>query len=497
MVLVFGSRYIFLTGLPFLNGPDAYYYALQIRFFIADGVLKIPDSSPLLQLMGYTGKLGMSCEQTIVLWTVLIQVLCGVSVFAAYRLMRKENNQGIIPGLLVAWTFISPTLTFTCIEFPKYAFALIFMPLWPVALNNKRLWPVSAGAIIFSAVSHLTMIGIALVLLAGWAVFGGLLSLIRVRAGSKRPVFRWPVLAIGIVLLVMLAAFWGGKFLMPADLKRIELQGLQPGLWTFLSRDGIPQWLKGEVLGAAVVCIGLAIWAFRDTTRRNTLFWLPFAILLLIIPFGSKEMMGIPERLCLALPLMAITMLAGTRFVLPKWFGIPIGSLIFVILGLAAFFSKEYLASVHPDRFNPDYPLYDQVTQAIGGRDIPMLISHQGLNYYYKYKTMKESFPYEPESHWPKTRIWRVVFGITPSTWAYYLPKQDLWGGGLLFSLPAKYTLVREDLWVQFRDQLRTSQDEELRVLVFHSWLNPSQKRPEFARKRAEKDNDGEFSAYP
>jgi hypothetical protein len=535
-VLLFGSRYKFLTGQPFLNGPDAYYYALQIKFFIADGVLKIPDSSPLLQLMGFTGKIGLSPEQTIILWTVLIQLLCGISVFAAYRLMHGKEVSGIIPGLLVAWTLISPTLTFTCIEFPKYAFALIFLPLWPVVLANRRWWPVSAGAVLLSWFSHLTMIGIFMVLLVGLAVFFGIPALLAPEAGWKAIRFKWPVVVAGVVILLILAGFVGGKYLLLADLKRIQLQGLQPGLWTFLGRSELPVWLKAEVLSAVIVCMTVTISrvvinlilngyeyhnsskkrcapllirvfhavfrAFRDKNRVGAFLGLPFAALLLFVPLGSKEIMGIPERLCLALPLMAITSLAGQRFDLPKLFKGFMVSLVLAILAFMTVYPKEYLQRVHPGRLNPDYALYDQVATSIAGRDIPMLIAHQGLNYYYKFKTMKESFPYEPESHWPKLKVWRLVYGITPSTWAYYLPEQDLWGGqggqgGRLFSLPEPYSLIREDLWVQFRDQIRTSRDEELQALVFHSWLNPSQKRPEFARKRAEKDKEGDFSAYP
>lgn len=500
LFLLFASRYVFLSGQAFLNGPDAYYYALQIKFFIADGVLKISDSSPLLQLMGFTAKLGFSPEQTIILWTILIQLLCGISVFAAYRLMHGQEVSGIIPGLLVVWTVVSPTLTFTCIEFPKYAFALIFLPLWPVVLANKHWWPVSAGAVILSCISHLTMIGILMVLLAGLAVFWGFPPLFGAKACSKRIRFQW-LMVIGAVLLLTVAGIIGGKYFLLADLKRIQLQGLQPALWTFASRGELPFWLKAEVLGAAIVCIILSVKAFRDkgwvNVRLSVLLWLPFVAFLLIVPLSSKEIMGIPERLCLALPLTSVALLACLRLNFGRSLRIFFVTLALLILTFIIAFPKGYFHAAHPNRLNPDYALYDRVTAAVSGRDIPMLIAHQGLNYYYKYKTMKESFPYEPESHWPKLKIWRIVFGITPSTWAYYLPEQDLWGGDRLIKLPGTYSLIREDLWVQFRERVRTSQDEELRTLVFYSWFNPSQKRPEFARKRAEKDTDSEFSAFP
>ena len=164
-------RYSLLAKGPFLNGPDAYYYALQIKFFVMTGFLKIHDSSPLLQLMGWTGKAGLSCEQALVLWTVLIQFFCLISVLYAYRLIRNGNSGPLLPALILTWAALSPTLTFTCIEFPKYAFALIFLPLWPVGLVNQKLWPVSLGAVILSFVSHLAMIGLLFLVLFGIIIF--------------------------------------------------------------------------------------------------------------------------------------------------------------------------------------------------------------------------------------------------------------------------------------------------------------------------------------
>ena len=127
-----------------------------------------------------------------------------------------------------------------------------------------------------------------------------------------------------------------------------------------------------------------------------------------------------------------------------------------------------------------------------------MLIAHQGLNYYYKYLTLKESFPYAPEEHWPKPRIWRVVYGVTPEEWGYYLPERYGWGSGLLIDLPGAYSLIREDGWTEFCNRLRRHcGDRDLYDRVFHSWRNPIQKRPEFRRQRSKGQGKNEFSPYP
>lgn len=483
------SRFWQMKQAAFLSGVDAYYYALQIKFFVKTGALKIPDSSPLLHLMGWTAKLGLSYEHTIILWIVFIQFACFISILIAYRLIHGKKYRSLFIAPIVTWVVLSPTLAFTCIEFPKYAFSFIFLPFWPVGMIHKRLWPVSIGAVILSCVSHLTMICILALVLCGLLIAG------ITRMKSNR--IKKPLLIAGSIGLVGSFGLIFGKFFLLSDLSRIHFQGLQPSLWTFFSRTGLPLLLKIEVLVGVIINVILIIWAIKGKSQNLVRFWTPFIIFLLVVPLGSQEVMGIPERLCLMLPLLTISSLMGVQINLSglaktlSYLGVCLA------LVVVALFPKLYLNWVHPDRLNPDYPLYDQVTTAIARRQIPMLIAHQGLNYYYKYKTMKESFPYEPEAHWPNGKIWRVVYGVTPSEWAYYLPEKFLWGSGLLFSLPGPYSLVREDCWEQFRKGVYSAADDELKDLVFHSWLNPSERRPEFVRKRAEKDNDGEFSAYP
>lgn len=483
------SRFWKMLQATFLSGVDAYYYALQIKFFKETGALKIPDSSPLLHLMGQTAKLGLSSELTIYLWTIFIQLCCAISIFIAYRLIYKKDSSNPILPVLFAWVILSPTITFTCIEFPKFAFSLILLPLWPIGLVNKRLWLVSLGAIILSCISHLTMIGLLFLILLGVTLIG----FTRLNLSFLKK----PIIVTGIAVLVLVMSFILSKFFLLADLKRIQLRGLQPILWTFFSRAELPTFLKVELFFSVVISIFLLVIAIKDKTKVTPRFWAPFTFFLLLIPLGSQEIMGIPERLCLMLPFITICSLIGTPLKISVLVRKLLYSSIFLIFLLVVIFPDLYLDLVHPKRLNPDYQLFNQVTQAIERQDIPMLIAHQGLNYYYKYQTMKESFPYEPEPHWPKQKIWRIVYGVTPSEWSYYLPEKYLWGSGYLFSLSGPYSLIREDCWNVFCNKVKLSSNEELKDLVFESWLNPSQKRPEFVRKRAEEDNGGEFSAYP
>ncbi len=45
------------------------------------------------------------------------------------------------------------------------------------------------------------------------------------------------------------------------------------------------------------------------------------------------------------------------------------------------------------------------MTNVPAAKEIPMLIVHRGMHFYYKYQTGRDAFSYEPEAHWDKTRV--------------------------------------------------------------------------------------------
>lgn len=488
-ILVFASRYLYLSCLPFLQGPDAYYYALQIKFFHLFGSLKIAERSILLPLMGFTPRLGLTYEQAIIGWTLLIQILCTANLMVARWLFFRKTSvfSGYLSGI---YLLFSPTLTFLCLVFPKYAFALIFLPFWPAALINRKYWPVTLSAFLLSGISHLSMIGIGLFL------FG----VVFLREKTWRCFMNIKTIIITVSFLCMVLGFLiSSKYLMILDWQRISWDGLQPALWTFLRREGIPLALKVEAVLSLMV-LGL-VFLFRKPLGYDFklgLFWAPFIGLLTLVPMSSQELMGIAERFSLLLPVVVMLMIMGiTKF--SSFEKRLIELLLLGSLALIAVFPKDFYQLVYPKKMDPDYALFHQVTMAFSTKEIPMLVAHQGLNYYYKYQTMKESFPYEPEAHWPKQKIWRVVYGVRLAEWNFYLPEKFLWDSGLLLDLPGPYSLIREDCWNVFRDRVeKKSQDEDLRDRVLHSWRNPNRKRPEFSRGRVnEKEDEGEFSAHP
>ena len=509
------SRFLSLNRSTFLRGADAYYYALQARFLVEKGVMCIPDSSPFIPCLALTSQLGLTYEKTINLWTVFIQLLGVINSLFIWGLAKRRNKVSILTlFLLLSWVMLSPTFFFTSLEFPKYALALAMLPLWLAVFANRRFWLVSMGAVILSCIMHRALIG-----LLGLSVIGAGLffvfkrrvweGLVKTATDTKR---KRMIAGSGVVTALLFLAVLKTGYFSWLDLARFDWQNVQPAWITFFGREATPLVLKIEVLLAFLLIGGIITFNAAAKEMLLTLgswLWLPFIFFIVAFPLGSVEVMGVAERLCLAIPLVAVIFVLSLSSDSREKKDCVVRSsrvkkivISFVMIGvsflllLVQVFPDGYLKLVHPEQLNPDYGLYDAITKILAEQEIDMLIAHRGLNFYYKYQTLQEAFHYEPEDHWPKELIWRVVYGISPSEWAFYLPSDFLWESGNLYTLVGPYSLIREDGWVKFRDSVRNSKDVYLQERVFSLWLNPVQRRPAFLyRKHSEEE--GVFSARP
>jgi len=300
----------------------------------------------------------------------------------------------------------------------------------------------------------------------------------------------WGVIA-ALVLVFGLSGLGLNDHLRWADVHRIAWRPGAPGFWLLLHRASLPLSLKVEWLASLSAASYLA-WRGR---------WMAMAFLLpTLVPADGKEVFGAGERWAVIYPmvLMAVAAFELGRLA-PKvsasswrrW--APVCGAALVIVSVSAF---HCLAYAHPARLDPDYTVYEQIVKNLTNQDIPMLIAHRGLNFYYKYRLRRESFPFEPEDTWNHRRVWRLTYRITPAEMNYYLPASCRFGTGLvqMLSVP-DYLLLREDCWDAFRDRVRLVDDDDLHARVFESWKNPSQKRPEFLYAKHAKDEVSEFPA--
>lgn len=474
-----------------LRGADAYYYALQSEYFAKTGAVKIPDSSPIHRLTGTLRKIGTSSEGALRLWQSASLLLFFIGMLVLARWWNRDLS--FPAALLLLYLGLSPSLLFVAIEFPKFFAALLLLPFWPWTLNAERKNSAWAWAALpLACLLHRGAVPLA-------ALFG--LAALAVRAQRRFRMGRGFWLGLTGLSLLGLAAI----FLLPdrfrlLDLQRLAWEAPRAGFFSLLSRAQLPLAVKAELILVPALAIGLArrLW-IRQPGRRGILLplfslWLPA-----FFPFGGAEVFGVGERYAILLPalgLMTCLVFLSTEAAHPwkKWQFAVLAGLALLPGALVG----PRLEAAHPKSLDPDFEAYRRVSEELASREIPMLIAHKGLVFYYKYRWMREAFPYEPERHWDKTRIWRLAYGITPDEFHYRLSEECGWESERILRLATPgYILIREDCWQGFREKIRREDDADLYERVWKSPQNPSQHRPAFLYPKHAEDQDDAFPALP
>ncbi len=474
-----------------LRGADAYYYALQSEYFAKTGAVKIPDSSPIHRLTGSLREMGLSSEGALRLWQTASLFLFFLGMLALARWWRRDLS--LPAALLLVYLGLSPSLLFVAIEFPKFFAALLLLPFWPWPLNAERRHSGWAWAALpLACLLHRGAVPLA-------ALFG--LAALAVQTQRRLRLSRAFWLGLAALSLLGLAAL----FLLPdrfrlLDLERLAWEAPRAGYFSLLSRTQLPLAVKAELILIPILTLGLAwrLWK-RQAGRRAVL--LPFFALWLpaFFPFGGEEVFGVGERYAILLPalgLMACLVFLSTEAA-PPWKKRQFAALA-LLAWVPGALAGPRLEAAHPKTLDPDFEAYRQVSEELAGRDIPMLIAHKGLVFYYKYRWMREAFPYEPERHWDKTRIWRLAYGITPDELHYRLSEECGWESERILRLATpSHILIREDCWQDFRKKIRREDDAALYERVWESPQNPSQHRPAFLYPKHAEDQDDAFPALP
>lgn len=475
----------------FLRGSDAYYYALQANYYAKTGAVKIPDSSFVHRATGTLQKNGLSTESALRTWQ-------GVSLlifFGTMTLLSLAGRSGLSfsSALVLLYLGVSPSLLFVALEFPKFFTMLPLLPLWLLPWISKRSWaPLAWSLVPLTCLLHRAALPIAAV----FAVASALVYLVKRVRLSRRV---WVGLATMALLLA--AAF----FLLPDRLRLLDFQRIswqQPhiGLINLLSRRQLPLGVKLEliVLPLLAIVLGIRLWRTHPERRFELLptfsLWLPA-----FFPFGGAEVFGPGERYAILLPALSlINCLIFLREPIQRPWQTWQKFLLPILACVPALAASSRLEISHPKKLDPNFSEYRRVSEELEKLDIPMLIASKGLVFYYKYRWMREAFPYEPEKHWDKTRIWRITYAIAPDELFHYLPESCSWDGGLTQTLQTpNYILIREDCWDLFRKKILPEDDEDLYERVWQSPMNPSKHRPAFLYPKHADDLDEEFPALP
>lgn len=472
-----------------MRGVDAYYYAVQADSLVKSGGLLIPDSSVVHYIVAAFAMPGLGIENALRLWAADSVTLFCLSFYAVFRKRRTSW-----PALLcLAWPLLSPSLLFCALEFPKTFSFMIVMNFWflcaePETLPPKRL-PFLLLLVAAACALHKMAIAYGAVFLFALAAR---FFCRRAGAGLKR----------GVALCLAACAIFAGLFfLLPdflhlKDVFRLREARFMPGAIALVMEQNLPTAIKAE-FALAVLALLCLVWKMR---RRPLLLMLALSpVVPAFIPAFGSEPFSLGERFGLLFPYGVA--LGGALYVAraakdkePPFNAPAAFCIVLAVLGL----SWQRLHFAHPDNINPPYGRYAEISSELEKREIPMLIAHRGIHYYYKFRTGRMAFSYEPEAHWPPEKTWRLIFGVSGEELFYYLPAECGWQSDFVRSLGnTKYNLVREDCYRKFRAAVSEEMNPELYGLLWRTEINPSRPRPAFLYKKHESRERGEFSALP
>jgi hypothetical protein len=273
-----------------------------------------------------------------------------------------------------------------------------------------------------------------------------------------------------------------------------------PGLLGLVNTSEVPLELKLTVLflWSLLALLGFSYW--RICSGK----WRFMAVAVLLLPFwpdSNAGLMGVGERLSALLALIAlplIVVMGGELRESGKFLQWLDGAWSHRAVALAATIAvvaaplrvRAYGQLLMGD----DYAAYEQVVAALRPVQIPMLIAHRGLDFFYSYRLRRDAFHFDPEPNWNHAEIWRVAVRITSEEVAYYSPSTCAWGETARLIPGTDYLLVREDCWEQLRARLNHNDNPDLYMEVWENPENPAQSRPAFLRSR-HGDSGGPFAA--
>jgi hypothetical protein len=483
----------FLSHFSYLPGTDAYYYALQTQSLLDSGHLKVPDGGVLYYLVAALSRSGMSMATG---FKVVLAAIYSIYNFGILLLLLRLKK-GPQPLALVLWVVSNSVVAFHTIEFPELSLGLAMIPLWfwllAGRLKRRMLWLslLLAGC----AFVHLALAGLALL----FAALALLQNTKIPRARLKH--FAGAGLALGLAgcaaLVIGIVVKWASL-----KLRLASLRPGPPGLWGLIMTTDIPTDMKLTVLFFWLLLLALFLISLSSHLEK----WRYLTVAALALPLWPSHDSGLPGlggRLAalfvfLALPLMILVCdEISDHSKLLEWLQSWRARRVVALAAVAAVtLLPARLDSYRGLLMSDDYAAYEKVVAALGKADIPMLIAHRGLDFFYSYRLRRDAFHFDPEPDWKRSEIWRVAARITPEEVAYYLPPSCNWGESARTIPGTDYLLVREDCWEQLRVRIAPTENPDLYMEVWQNMENPSQPRPAFLREKYRSLIERTFPAF-
>ena len=471
----FAVRFARLLDSPEPPGTDGYYYVIQVERWLAEGHLQVPDASWVLRALAL-GAAVLGPIPGVKAVSALLGAVCVPSAWLAGLALGRASGgagRGLALGL-AAWAAASPMLTHLAGDFPKTLGAVA--PLLLALAWAASGWRTGAsllggaGAVLLAATAH--RLGASLLGLG--ALGAGLGLLLRGRQGT--PDRKGPLVLVGGLCVAAFALLTTllPNLLHPEDLERVSTQlTLSPGTpppfpYFALRRTRLPEQVELGAAWGGLVMGSVLLWRRRDLRPLVLGLLLPLAVCL--CPLWRGDVLDLGYRTSLLAPLFAmpLLLLAGAE-ALPR-FQLSRGAAALLALGCVPLARTGFEPTA-----TPPYARYRALFSRIPRPLPPLLIAHQGINFFYDHVTGEEALAWAPEPELERSRIGRLVWGVTDGEWVAYAPTREALPPPVRLDPDCVY--VREDVFEAFRAEARAQGDEDL-LERLADWRNPSVVRP-------------------
>lgn len=474
-----------------LRGWDGYYYALQIDSWFRTGTVQHPDGNLIFLLVTPLKWLGLNAENALRVWQAFSLFL----FLASFSWILRTVKNVSCAWIAFSWAVLSPMLAYLDISFPKmFAFLICFNGVFYYTAKKPFKWVgwclCACGAIL------LHRMAVAYVFLTIIWLFENSIKQVR-----QRKMMIGCILAVIIffALLQMTNVFSFSLI----DLSRITSGKMWPGAISLFFTYAYPALKRIELLCAAVALVGLLA-AYRKNLRKIYLpiLWCGLSFL----PAFANNGLGLGERFGLLLPYFVVLSFIWLVHDEEKPIVAPVIKYhwlaVMLVVGsmVIGCFRLPY-SMLRTDVEN--HAIWEQWMCFLQDKDVPMLVTPKGFNWFYKFRTGRESFPFGPEDHWPKDKIFRFVVGssaahlepfVSKECKEQLIPFDEQRCGDLVLDA----CLIREDCWQEAWANITAATAPHIFPFIHHDDLNPMQKRPAFLYRKHKADHpDDPFPALP
>ncbi|GHN03276.1 hypothetical protein WSM22_47650 [Cytophagales bacterium WSM2-2] len=458
-------RWVALTQTPYGNGWDSYFYLVQLKSILTEGKMHSPEWTlfyPLLLVCNI-----FSPDQVISV-KILSCLLAGTFSFLVYCYALKYCIKKEAALLFASITLFSPELTYFTAQWPKNLLGVdLLLALLLAMAHNRKIWIVLLVVLGLFGHRMTAVLGIGCV--AFWLINKHISPKVWLAAGA------------GLITLLLITLISPGIINLK-DYQRIQnLIATTPqfSVASFISTFGWDRistlWLS-ELFIVSLLTLTLLAKESSLIIKKVQSDGLMIAMLMLVLwfPFFFWEISGAAYRFfhvgALMTPLILLFLLKSFpyREILNLTTAI-------VLCGLSLISWKSY----NPQKQDPSYALYDQVTKAVvsnvNGQPPELIIAHKSLAEYFTYAIGIDAMPWIPDYKIDSTKLWRIAVLPYPQLFVYYVNSSPV-------RLKSNYYFIKEDQWQQFVKSLK--QNESADLLKAHlTWQNPNEVRPAFLRK--------------